>query len=204
MRRTAMRLLALAMTAITLSLMLVGCGGNGSDGDDGAAPTVTESYEKLLSDLPQSAVMSSEIITARGRLEAVYNAVYSQSSVSVDYSRTEFTMIEDGASSEEITSTVTGTAELGADGTQDGNIGTLAAALLTRKIALSKISEYDESDGILSFTVKSADSETVFGGTCEYDVSVSITLKGGVIDTVSLSYESDSGTVRAECKYTYK
>ena len=192
--------------AVIFALTLVSCSGqeDQDEGDDNnETPVLHESYVTALASPALSATMTSNITSSLGRLEASYSATYNNGEVNVSYTRSTFGTIDENTSADDLISTVTDTAVIRADGSSDGKIGALASALLRRELNLSGVSEYTDKDGSLSFTVTSENSGAVFGNICEYDVAVTITLNDGRIDKISLSYESESGTVMAECSYKY-
>ena len=199
MKKRTLRITALLL-ALLFALPLVSCG---KDKDDSDTPQPLAAYTNALSETPKSAAATSMMTTSLGRLEATYAATYNDGAISVSFTRLTFGKIDSSTTEDELTETVTGTAQIGADGSSGGKIGALMTALLTRRLSLDKITEYEDKDGTLSFTVNASDSEYVFGGECEYDVAVTITLKDGKIEKISLSYESGSGTVNAECIYAY-
>ncbi len=195
MKKSTLRTLALLL-ALLMLFSLVSC--SGDDDGKGDTPVLHEAYVNALSAPAASAEMTSKLHVTPTPLEAAYQVTYLNGRAEVLYTRSRFTTVAPDTGKIE---TETGIMYIEKDGSTAGEIGVLAKALITRRISLSGVTEYDDTDNTLTFTVKAADSVSVFGGECEYDVTVSIFLKDGSVEKITVSYVSDSGNVTAECNY---
>ena len=101
-------------------------------------------------------------------------------------------------------SVVKGTATVSADGTVSGDVDAKVSAATAVKINLdpSKIT-YSIERGILTVTVKAADTQAVLGVDLGADASMTMTVSdGGKIGSVSYSYSiGTDSTVSVVCFY---
>lgn len=197
MKGYTIRITALIL-ALILALPLISCGKD----DENSKPDPIKAYKNALSVTPSRAEAESSLTASVGRLEGSYAVTYTEDGVSVSYTRKTFSSIDSGTSADELINIDTDDVVI-QQGASDGKLGVLITAIITKGILLDGITDYIINGDTLTFTVSSSDSERIFGGECEYDVSVNITIKNEKVDTISVSYEAQSGTATAECRYYY-
>lgn len=97
-------------------------------------------------------------------------------------------------------------AYVAADGTVTGNLdGTVAAAVQCKMDLIpEKIEECKIERGVLTATVKAANTKAVFGVDLGYDATLDMRLDGEAISSYSIRYTTDEGSANIVCTYTNK
>lgn len=89
------------------------------------------------------------------------------------------------------------------DGTVTGDLeGTVTAAVQCKMNLDPGKMQYSIDRGILTATVKAADTEAVFGVALGYDATLDMRLAGDAIGSYSIRYTTDEGSAVIVCKYT--
>lgn len=185
--------LILALTAV---FALVSC-------DDSADHSALEPYKAAISatEPTRATINVSYTDNALGvTLDGTYVAEYGEDGATVTY---EYEKINEIGASDEMVSVIKGTVTVADDGTVDGDIDAKvsAATAITINLDPSKIT-YSIARGILTVSVKAADTEAVLGVAIAADVSMTMTVSdGGKIGSVSYSYATANGVSSVVCFY---
>ena len=199
------------ITALLLALVLVmglaACGGS-SDPAPKEDPLKVFTEALTLTD-PSGATVKTSLeatgygITLKGEYEVAYNED-GTATVTYEYDQlTEFT--EDTPANAEPTYKKSGTATVAADGTVSGDVSAQVASVagVKLKIDTSKMT-YTVSAGMLSATVKAADTAAILGASIAYDVNLTVSLtSNGAVSAITISYTGAQGPVEIVCLYNY-
>ncbi len=94
-------------------------------------------------------------------------------------------------------------AYIAADGAVTGNLeGTVTAAVQCKMNLDPEKLNYNIARGVLTATVKSADTKAVFGVSLGSDATLQMGLLNDAISYYSISYTTNEGTAAIVCKYT--
>lgn len=94
-------------------------------------------------------------------------------------------------------------AYIAADGTVTGDLeGTVTAAVQCKMNLDPSKMEYSIDRGILTATVKAANTKAVFGVDLGYDATLDMRLAGEAIGSYSIRYTTSDGSAVIVCKYT--
>ena len=144
-------------------------------------------------------------------LEGEYTINYNEDgSADVTYAYEQLRQIDENtAVGDSIKQTLTGAATVAADGTVtvtsgDGAVGGQVTAVAGIKLNLdgSKMT-YTVSSGMLTATVKAADTSAVLGTAIASDVSLVVTVAGGMVSAITLVYNTQDGQAEIVCVYNY-
>ena len=192
------RIIALLLAVLSV-FAFVAC-----TGDDGAGDITP--FKNALNSAPVSATITSKIESGDITLEGEYNVTYADGVATVAYTNEVLGIIpEDGDVPAEKTE-VPGAATVAADGAVSaGAIGNNYAVLIARKIALdsSKMISYSISGDVLVATFTSANSTALTAGYANTDVALNVSISGGKVMGISVSYGTAAGTVSIVCTYNY-
>ena len=159
----------------------------------GKAPDVSVFQTAIANSNASAVVVDIDVTTAVGELSSKYEVYYNEDgSALINYSYEKFNEI--GVGNEyEVKSTFTGTIRRNADGTYSEDIGvdlsqvTASAALdLT---AVKKDVKINDAGDILTVTVPQAKCAEVFGTEFAKDVNLELTLRGGALNLITVTYE---------------
>ena len=166
------------------------------------ADTLEEFQSAISNTAPNSASISTSLLTVhsdeamKGLYDVTYNA---DGTVTVKYAYMKLNAIGEG---DGLFSTVTGTATIDAEGNVTGDVeGTVVgAAAIVANLDADKM-EYTISAGVLTATVEAADVEAVLGVDTGADTVLTITVVGGNVLALTITYTSAAGPVEIVCGY---
>lgn len=162
---------------------------------------------KIDASAPISAEISVVLKSSLGNLNGVYNVTYNEDgSAFVSYSYEQFNKFEEGSSTTELKSTVTGNTTVSADGKVADSIGGVAsveAVSFDIKLDENKLESVKIDAGALSAKIKAADTEAVLGVALAYDVDIIITTGSNGVTAIAISYTTTSGPVEINASYSY-
>ena len=162
---------------------------------------------KIDASAPISAEINVVLKSSLGNLNGVYNVTYTEDgSAFVSYSYEQFNKFEEGSSTTELKSTVTGNTTVSADGKVADSIGGVAsveAVSFDIKLDENKLESVKIDAGALSAKIKAADTEAVLGVALAYDVDIIITTGSNGVTAIAISYTTTSGPVEINASYSY-
>lgn len=162
---------------------------------------------KIDASAPISAEINVVLKSSLGNLNGVYNVTYNEDgSAFVSYSYEQFNKFEEGSSTTELKSTVTGNTTVSADGKVADSIGGVAsveAVSFDIKLDENKLESVKIDAGALSAKIKAADTEAVLGVALAYDVDIIITTGSNGVTAIAISYTTTSGPVEINASYSY-
>lgn len=185
-------------------------GGSNNQSSGDKAPVVDTAavatvQAKIDASKPVSALITVTLEATLGDLNSEYNVTYNQDgSATVDYAYEKFNSFDDDA--DEYKSTYTGTVTVSADGTVNGDLdGTASVEALTFDIKLdaSKLDSAELVAGVLTATVKAANTASVLGVNVGADATVVISTNANGVVFIAISYTSAAGPVEIIADYTY-
>ncbi len=185
--------------ALTCMLALASCDGAGAD------HKALEAYKTAVDETSPARATINIVytdlalnVTLNGSYQVEYNE---DGTATVNYEYDKLNGIDSG--SDEMVSTVSGTATVKADGTAEGDVDAKVTAATTVKINLDPAKmTYSVARGILTASVKAADTEAVLGVNLGSDVSMTMTVSdSGKIGSVSYNYLTANGTASVVCFY---
>ena len=197
------------LLALVCVVGLTACGQEtGPDGND-----LDEFTAAVAAADPASAELETKVssTTFGVSLEGVYNIAYNEDgSATVSYTYEQLRLIgDDVAVGDGIKETVEGVATVAADGTVtvtegNGSVGAQITAVAGIKLNLnaSKMT-YTVSAGMLSATVKAADTAAVFGTAISADVNLVLTVANGAVSAITVTYNTADGQAEIVCLYNY-
>ena len=196
------------LLALSCVLALSACGDDGENGNDLEAFTAAVSAAD-----PTDAVLTTKVTstTFDVTLEGEYNITYNRDgTASVTYSYQQLRLIDDSVSTtDSIMLPVEGAATIAADGTVttiegDGTVGAQLVAVAGVKLNLSASKmTYSVSAGMLTATIKAADTEAVLGTAVSADVNLVLTVANGAVSAITLTYDTTDGQAEIVCLYNY-
>ena len=162
---------------------------------------------KIDASAPISAEINVVLKSSLGNLNGVYNVTYNEDGTAfVSYSYEQFNKFEEGSSTTELKSTVTGNTTVSADGKVADSIGGVAsveAVSFDIKLDENKLESVKIDAGALSAKIKAADTEAVLGVALAYDVDIIITTGSNGVTAIAISYTTTSGPVEINASYSY-
>ena len=171
--------------------------------DDNTTPPadVTAFTAAIAATNPTGAIITVKTTTAIGDLNARYTVAYNaEGGATVNYEYEMFNEFDPADPDAETKSTVSGTATLAADGTYTGDATGSVVVTAGTAIDLTAVVDQatvNEAGDILTVVVPAASTESVIGTAVATDVTLVITISGGAVEAVTITY---TGTV-IECKY---
>ena len=185
--------------ALACMLALISCNDNSADS------AALEPYKTAIdATVPARATINITYTdtTLNVALNGSYQVEYNEDgTATVNYEYEKLNGIDSGSA--EMISTVTGTATVKADGTTEGDVDVNVTAANVTKINLdaSKMT-FSVARGILSASIKAADTKAVLGIEIASDVSMTMTVSDtGKIGSVSYNYQTANGTASVVCFY---
>ena len=140
-------------------------------------------------------------LTLNGTYDVTYNE---DGSATVAYSYDQLAEIDENTTADELLYVVEGTATIAADGTVAGDVSGEVSAVAGVKLNLDKTKmTYSVSAGVLSATVKAADTEAVLGVAIATDVTMTVSIANGTVSAVTLAFETTVGAAEIVCVYNY-
>ena len=160
---------------------------------------------KIDASKPSAADITVTLNAGLGNLYSEYNVTYNEDgTATVVYTYEKFNSFDEDA--DEYKSTYSGTVTVSADGTVSDELGgTASVEALTFDINLdaSKLETAQVVSGILTATVKAANTASVLGINLGVDASVVISTSAKGVVSVAISYTSAAGPVEIIATYTY-
>jgi len=176
-----------------------GIGGGNNNGGD--TPTGVAAFNEAIANTNASNVVVETVVNSDlGELNSRYEIVYKEDgSATITYHYEKFNLIGEGADNE-IKSEFDGTVTRNADGTYTGDMGDVDLSGVTAgfKVDLSSLEvTINEAGDVLTATVPAASTEAVLGSAFSEDVALEVSIAGGAVKQIALTFASGSAT------YTY-
>lgn len=186
------------------------------DGNDDNNQTSTEEVPQIdvvavaaiQAKIDASAPVTAEIVVkltaALGDLCSEYDVTYNaDGSANVEYTYQKFNSFD--LDSDEYVSVYSGNVTVYADGTLSGDTDTASVEALTFDINLdaAKLASAEVTAGVLTATVKAANTASVLGVDLGVDASVVVSTNASVVEFIAISYVSAAGPVEITAMYTY-
>lgn len=186
------------LIAITCVFAMVSCGETGID--------LTAFKDAVAATNPTSVEIETSLETELGALEGSFNVTYAEDgSAVIEYSYEQFNELTDSANVTEIKKTITGTVNVGADGSySDGGelVGSVSAAGgFTINLDSNKMKDCEVNGNVLTATVEAANTQAVLGVAIAYDVTVTLTKGETSLVSLTLVYVTDAGQATVTCEY---
>lgn len=199
--------------AIACMLCLASCDilfpGNTEKPDDTQKPDDSHAIPDIQAKIDASAPMGADVAvsfeTALGELNGSYDVAYNEDgSATVNYSYEKFNTFTAGETATELKSVVSGTVTVAADGTVSGDLGAEGLNAVSFKLQLDegKLTSVAINAGVLSATVKAADTAAVLGVALDYDVQLVVATGTTGVTYMTVAYTTTYGPV--EIVTTYK
>lgn len=153
---------------------------------------------------PVTADITVTLEAALDDLLSEYNVTYNDDgTATVVYTYEKFNTFDED--SDEYKSSYSGTVTVGADGTVSGDIGTASVEALTFDINLdtSKLATAEVVAGVLTATVKAANTASILGVNLGSDASIVVSTNASGVSFIAISYISAAGPVEIIATYTY-
>lgn len=173
------------------------------DGEEQTVTDVSAFNTAIAATNPTGAVLNVKTTTAIGDLNAKYTVVYNADGTAVvTYEVEKLNTFDPANPDAETKSTVTGTVNLAADGSYtgdaiSGNVADIAAGVSVDLTAVADKATVNEAGDILTVVVPAASTESVIGTAVASDVTLVVTVSGGTVEQISITY---TGT-EIVCKY---
>lgn len=159
---------------------------------------------KIDASKPVTADITVTLEAALDDLLSEYNVTYNDDgTATVVYTYEKFNTFDED--SDEYKSSYSGTVTVGADGAVSGDIGTASVEALTFDINLdtSKLATAEVVAGVLTATVKAANTASILGVNLGSDASVVVSTNASGVSFIAISYISAAGPVEIIATYTY-
>ena len=160
---------------------------------------------KIDASKPVAADITVTLDAVLDNLYSEYNVTYNQDgTATVVYAYEKFNSLEDDA--DEYKSTYTGTVTVLADGTVSDELGgTASVEALTFDIGLdtAKLETAQVVSGVLTATIKAANTASVLGVNLGSDASVVVSTNASSVVFIAISYNSVAGPVEIIATYNY-
>ena len=159
---------------------------------------------KIDASKPVTADITVTLEAALDDLLSEYNVTYNDDgTATVVYTYEKFNTFDED--SDEYKSSYSGTVTVGADGAVSGDIGTASVEALTFDINLdtSKLATVEVVAGVLTATVKAANTASILGVNLGSDASVVVSTNASGVSFIAISYISAAGPVEIIATYTY-
>ena len=176
--------------------------GNETPAIDVAAVAVIQA--KIDASKPATADITVTLEAALDDLFSEYNVTYNDDgTATVVYTYEKFNTFDED--SDEHKSSYSGTVTVGADGAVSGDIGTASVEALTFDISLdtSKLATAEVVAGVLTATVKAANTASILGVNLGSDASIVVSTNASGVSFIAISYISAAGPVEIIATYTY-
>ena len=176
--------------------------GNNTPNVDTAAVAAIQS--KIDASKPASADISVALEAVLDDLFSEYNVTYNEDgTANVVYTYEKFNSFDED--SDEYKSTYTGTVIVGADGTLTGDVDNASVEALTFDINLdvAKLATVEVVSGVLTATIKAANTASVLGVNLGSDASVVVSTNASSVVFIAISYNSVAGPVEIIATYNY-
>ena len=182
-------------------------GGDNNSGNETPAidvAAIAAIQAKIDASKPVTADITVTLEAALDDLLSEYNVTYNDDgTATVVYTYEKFNTFDED--SDEYKSSYSGTVTVGADGTVSGDIGTASVEALTFDINLdtSKLATAEVVAGVLTATVKAANTASILGVNLGSDASVVVSTNASGVSFIAISYISAAGPVEIIATYTY-
>ena len=201
------KIIALFLSVVCV-IGLVSCGGGATTTPPKEDPLKVFTEALSLAD-PKSATIETSLESQSFgvTLEGVYEITYNEDgTATVAYEYDQLLEINDDTPDDaELVYQVEGSATIAQNGAVSGDVSDQVAAVAGVKLNIdaSKMT-YTVSSGLLSATVKAADTAAILGAAISYDVSFTLSLTAeGAVSAITVSYTSAQGPVEIVCLYNY-
>ena len=182
-------------------------GGDDNSGNETPAidvAAIAAIQAKIDASKPVTADITVTLEAALDDLLSEYNVTYNDDgTATVVYTYEKFNTFDED--SDEYKSSYSGTVTVGADGTVSGDIGTASVEALTFDINLdtSKLATAEVVAGVLTATVKAANTASILGVNLGSDASIVVSTNASGVSFIAISYISAAGPVEIIATYTY-
>ena len=182
-------------------------GGDNNSGNETPAidvAAIAAIQAKIDASKPVTADITVTLEAALDDLLSEYNVTYNDDgTATVVYTYEKFNTFDED--SDEYKSSYSGTVTIGADGAVSGDIGTASVEALTFDINLdtSKLATAEVVAGVLTATVKAANTASILGVNLGSDASVVVSTNASGVSFIAISYISAAGPVEIIATYTY-
>ena len=182
-------------------------GGDDNSGNETPAidvAAIAAIQAKIDASKPVTADITVPLEAALDDLLSEYNVTYNDDgTATVVYTYEKFNTFDED--SDEYKSSYSGTVTVGADGTVSGDIGTASVEALTFDINLdtSKLATAEVVAGVLTATVKAANTASILGVNLGSDASIVVSTNASGVSFIAISYISAAGPVEIIATYTY-
>ena len=182
-------------------------GGDNNSGNETPAidvAAIAAIQAKIDASKPVTADITVTLEAALDDLLSEYNVTYNDDgTATVVYTYEKFNTFDED--SDEYKSSYSGTVTVGADGTVSGDIGTASVEALTFDINLdtSKLATAEVVAGVLTATVKAANTASILGVNLGSDASIVVSTNASGVSFIAISYISAAGPVEIIATYTY-
>ena len=182
-------------------------GGDDNSGNETPAidvAAIAAIQAKIDASKPVTADITVTLEAALDDLLSEYNVTYNDDgTATVVYTYEKFNTFDED--SDEYKSSYSGTVTVGADGAVSGDIGTASVEALTFDINLdtSKLATAEVVAGVLTATVKAANTASILGVNLGSDASVVVSTNASGVSFIAISYISAAGPVEIIATYTY-
>ena len=182
-------------------------GGDNNSGNETPAidvAAIAAIQAKIDASKPVTADITVTLEAALDDLLSEYNVTYNDDgTATVVYTYEKFNTFDED--SDEYKSSYSGTVTVGADGAVSGDIGTASVEALTFDINLdtSKLATAEVVAGVLTATVKAANTASILGVNLGSDASIVVSTNASGVSFIAMSYISAAGPVEIIATYTY-
>ena len=182
-------------------------GGDNNSGNETPAidvAAIAAIQAKIDASKPVTADITVTLEAALDDLLSEYNVTYNDDgTATVVYTYEKFNTFDED--SDEYKSSYSGTVTVGADGAVSGDIGTASVEALTFDINLdtSKLATAEVVAGVLTATVKAANTASILGVNLGSDASIVVSTNASGVSFIAISYISAAGPVEIIATYTY-
>ena len=159
---------------------------------------------KIDASAPAGADITVSFVTALGELCGSYDVAYNEDgTATVNYSYEQFNTFTAGEIATELKSVISGTVTVAADGSVSGDLGAEGLNAVSFKLQLDegKLSSVAINAGVLSATVKAADTAAVLGVALDYDVQLVVATGTTGVTYMSVAYTTAHGPVEIVTTY---
>ena len=166
--------------------------------------TVAAIQSKIDASKPVAADITVTLKAVLDELNSEYNVTYNEDgTATVVYTYEKFNSFDED--SDEYKSTYTGTVIVGADGTLTGDVDNASVEALTFDINLdvAKLATVEVVSGVLTATIKAANTASVLGVNLGSDASVVVSTNASSVVFIAISYNSVAGPVEIIATYNY-
>jgi hypothetical protein len=168
------------------------------------AADITPIQEKIDASMPETATVTVHFKSTLGELNSTYVVTYNtDGTATVSYTYEKFNAIGEGKN---VKDSLTGETVIGANGeltTPAEGIAAVEALTFDINLDAAKLASVEVTAGVLTATVKAANTASVLGVDLGVDASVVVSTNASVVEFIAISYVSAAGPVEITAMYTY-